>query len=117
MTATTTDGVITAVRTTDEDGFTVVTLLDHTGRPLLAWNEPGGTRTREWLAQLQASRRPTDLRLDDLVVTVQCGPEPTLAVYEPFVDGEPSLQSLFALALPLSVFQGTEDPPHDPPRS
>ncbi|MDP9820970.1 hypothetical protein [Nocardioides massiliensis] len=103
MTATTTDGIITAAHTAVEDDVTVVSLHDRAGRALLTWNETGGTRSQEWLAQLQVSQRPADLQLDELVVAVLCGPEPTLAVYEPFVDGEPSLLSLFELTLPLPV--------------
>jgi hypothetical protein len=109
MTAVTTDGLIAAAHTVVADDLTVVTLHDHTGRAMLTWSEAGGTRSREWLAQLQTSRRPADLHLDDLVVAVQCGQQPTLAVYEPFVDGEPSLLLLFELTLPLPVTHTAEE--------
>lgn len=105
MKPTTTDGRITTGHTTVEDDQLVVTLHGGADRPMLSWSEVGGERSREWLAALQMSRRPPDLRLDELTVTVRCTPEAALAVYEPFVDGEPSLLFLFELKLPLTVTQ------------
>ncbi len=113
MTAVTTDGLITGAHTSVEDDLTVVALHDRAGRTLLTWNETGGTRSQEWLAQLKVSQRPADLQLDELVVAVLCGPEPTLAVYELFVDGEPSLISLFELTLPLPVIHAAAELHHD----